>query len=115
MSVEIHDKLIALLSEVDGFKTREAELRAEKQRHQEQIAQSESEVGRCNAELDEVRENQLRLRRQMDGLRDELFRAEEDSEVIAVDEAHVATEDGAAEGERHRSWKDRQKQLRSVP
>jgi hypothetical protein len=48
MSVEIHDKLIALLSEVEGFKTKEGELKVEKQRHLEQIAQSEGEVSRCN-------------------------------------------------------------------
>jgi hypothetical protein len=42
MSVEIHDKLIALLSEVDSFKTKEGELKAEKQRHEEQIAVSEA-------------------------------------------------------------------------
>ena len=47
MSVEIHDKLIALLTEVDDLKTKEAELKSEKQRHLEQIAQSEGEVSRC--------------------------------------------------------------------
>jgi hypothetical protein len=55
MSVEIHDKLIALLSEVDSFKTKEAELKAERQRHQEQIAASESEVRRCDGELGDIR------------------------------------------------------------
>jgi predicted nuclease with TOPRIM domain len=114
MSVEIRDKLKALLSDVEGFKTKETELKAEKQRHQEQIAQSESEASRCNGELDEVRENQLRLRRQMDGLRDVLF-AREDEETIAVDETHVPTEgEHASESERQRAWKDRQKQLRTV-
>jgi uncharacterized coiled-coil DUF342 family protein len=66
MSVEIHDKLIALLAEVDELKTKEAELKSEKQRHSEQIAQCESEVRRCDAELGDIRENQLRLRREMD-------------------------------------------------
>jgi hypothetical protein len=89
MSVEIHDKLIALLSEVDGLKTREAELKAEKTRHQDQIAASEGEVRRCDEELGDICENQLRLRREMDGLTDDLFRYE-DEEVIIEDNAHVA-------------------------
>ena len=115
MSVEIHDKLIALLSEVDGFKIKEAELKAEKQRHQEQIAASEGEVRRCEQELGDIRENQLRLRREMDGLRDDLFRREEE-EVIVTDEAHVITDGSmpSSESERQRAWKDRQKALRTV-
>ena len=115
MSFEIHDKLLTLLSNVEEFKQKEIELKAEKQRHLDQIASSEGEVGRCNGELDDVRENQLRLRREMDGLRDELFRHEED-EVIAVDEAHVPSDGSASstESERQRAWKDRQKILRQV-
>ena len=100
MSVEIHDKLIALLSEVEGFKTKETELKAEKQRLQEQIAQSEGEVSRCNGELDEVRENQLKLRRQMDGLRDVLF-AREDEGTIVMDETNTPTDGEHVESEGH--------------
>jgi chromosome segregation ATPase len=92
MSVELHDKLIRLLSEVDEFKAKEGELKAERQRHQDQIASSEAEVTRCNQELDDIRENQLRLRREMDGLRDELFRREEDNETIVMDNSHVVTD-----------------------
>jgi uncharacterized coiled-coil DUF342 family protein len=80
MSVEIHDKLIALLSEVDSFKTREGELKAERQRHQEQIAASESEVRRCDGELGDIRENQLSLRREMDDLKEDLFRRDDEEE-----------------------------------
>jgi hypothetical protein len=50
MTMEIHDKLIALLADVDELKDREAQLRSEKTRHLEQIAQSEGEVSRCNDE-----------------------------------------------------------------
>jgi hypothetical protein len=113
MSVEIHDKLIALLSEVDGFKTKEADLKSEKARHLEQIATSESNVQRCDDELGEVRENQLRLRRAMDGLRDVLF-AREDEQAIVEDPANTPNEDGGPEGERHRSWKERQRHLKQV-
>ena len=116
MSVEIHDKLIAILSEVDGFKTKESELKAEKQRHLEQIAQSEGEVKRCNAEIDDIHENQLRLRRSMDDLKNELFRREEENEPIVEDTAHIVT-DGSVpslESEGQKLWKERQKQLRSV-
>jgi hypothetical protein len=56
VSVEIHDKLIALLGEVDELKTKEAQLKSEKTRHMEQIAQSEGEVNRCNDELSGIRE-----------------------------------------------------------
>jgi chromosome segregation ATPase len=91
MTVEIHDKLIALLAAVDELKTKEAELKSEKTRHLEQIAQSEGEVSRCIDELDSIRENQLRLKREMDGLRDELF-AREEEEAIIADDAHVVTD-----------------------
>jgi chromosome segregation ATPase len=114
MSVEIHDKLIAILANVEDFKTKEAALKAEKARHVEQIAASEVEVARCNGELDDIRENQLRLRREMDSLKDDLFRREDD-EVIIQDDTHTPTEDGAApETEAKRMWRDRQKQLRTV-
>jgi FtsZ-binding cell division protein ZapB len=51
MTVEIHDKLIALLAEVDELKGKEAQLKSEKTGHLKQIAQSEGEVSRCNDEL----------------------------------------------------------------
>jgi hypothetical protein len=115
MTVEIHDKLIALLAEVDEVKTREAALRAEKTRHLEHIAQSEGEVSRCNDELSEVRENQLRLKREMDGLRDELF-AREEEEAITVDDAHVVTdgENASTESEAKKAWDARARHLKQV-
>jgi hypothetical protein len=57
----------------------------------EHIAQSEIEVARCNGELDNVRENQLHLKREMDRLRDELF-AREEEEIFMIDDAHVVTD-----------------------
>jgi hypothetical protein len=114
MSVEIHDRMIKLLSSVEEFKGKEGELKAERQRHVDQIALSEAEVERCNAELDDIRENQLRLRREMDGLRDDLFRHEED-ETIALDEAHTPSEDGAStESDGRRLWRERQRTLKTV-
>jgi hypothetical protein len=115
MTVEIHDKLIALLAEVGELKSKEAALKAEKTRHLEQIALSESEVSRCNGELDEIRENQLRLKREMDGLRDELF-AREEEEAIIVDDAHVVTdgENSRTDSEAKRAWDARAKHLRQV-
>jgi hypothetical protein len=52
-----------------------------------------------------IRENQLRLKREMDGLRDELF-AREDEEAITVDDAHVVTdgETASIESEAKRAW-----------
>ena len=50
----------------------------------EQIAQSEGEVSRCNDELSDIRENQLRLKREMDGLRDELFAREEEERLLPM-------------------------------
>ena len=44
MSVEIHDKLIALLAEVDELKSKEAQLKSEKTRHLEQIALSNGDT-----------------------------------------------------------------------
>jgi hypothetical protein len=81
--VEIHDRLIALLTDVDELRSKEAALiRRRSCAHLGQMAQSEGEVVRCNGELDDVRENQLRLRREMDGLRDVLFTREEDEAII---------------------------------
>jgi chromosome segregation ATPase len=115
MTVEIHDKLIALLAVVDELKTKEAALKAGKQRHLEQIAQSEGEVGRCNDELSDIRENQLRLKREMDGLRDELF-ARQEEEAIIVDEAHVVTdgENSQTDSDAKRAWDARAKHLKQV-
>jgi hypothetical protein len=115
MTVEIHDKLIALLAVVDELKTKEAALKADKQRHLEQIAQSEGEVGRCNDELSDIRENQLRLKREMDGLRDELF-ARQEEEAIIVDEAHVVTdgENSQTDSDAKRAWDARAKHLKQV-
>ena len=115
MTVEIHDKLIALLAGVDELKSKEAELKLEKTRHLEQIAESEGEVNRCNDELSGIRENQLRLRREMDGLRDELF-AREEEEAIIVDDAHVVTdgENRQTDSEAKRAWDARAKHLKTI-
>jgi|HubBroStandDraft_6_1064221.scaffolds.fasta_scaffold647069_2 hypothetical protein len=75
----------------------------------------EGEVSRCNDELGDIRENQLRLKREMDGLRDELF-AREEEEAVIVDEAHVVTNggDSQADSEAKRAWDARAKHLRQV-
>ena len=103
-----------LLAEVDELKSKEAALKAEKTRHLEQIAQSESEVSRCNGELGDIRENQLRLKREMDGLRDELF-AREEEEAMIVD-AHVVTdgENRQTDSEAKRAWDARAKHLKQI-
>jgi chromosome segregation ATPase len=115
MTVEIHDKLIALLADVDELKGKEVQLKSEKQRHLEQIAESEGEVSRCNDELSDIRENQLKLKREMDGLRDELF-AREEEEAIIVDDAHVVTdgENRQTGSEAKRAWDARAKHLKQV-
>ena len=115
MTVEIHDRLIALLAGVDELKTKEAQLKSEKTRHLEQIAQSEGEVSRCNYELSDIRENQLRLKREMDGLRDELFAHEEEEDII-IDDAHVVTdgETRQTDSEAKRAWDARAKHLKQV-
>jgi hypothetical protein len=114
MSVEIHDSLIALLAEVAALKEKEGALKTDKQRQLEAIAAAEAEVARIAGELDEVREGQLKAKRCMDGLRDELFKREDD-EVVIEDHAHDPSADAPSpESERHKSWKDRQKLLRTV-
>jgi chromosome segregation ATPase len=115
MSVEIHDKLIALLAEVDELKTKEAGLKTDKARHLEQIGQSEGEVSRCNDELSDIRENQLRLKREMDGLRDELFAREEEEPIIGED-MHVVTdgENSQTGSEAKKAWDARAKHLKQV-
>jgi predicted nuclease with TOPRIM domain len=115
MTVEIHDKLIALLADVEELKGKEAGLKTEKTRHLEQIGLSEGEVSRCNDELSDIRENQLRLKREMDNLRDELF-ARDEEEAIIVDETHVVTdgENSQTDSEAKRAWDARAKHLKQV-
>ena len=115
MSVEIHDSLIALLAEVAALKEKESALKGEKTRHQAAISTAEGEVTRCNTELDEIREAQLKAKRTMDSLRDDLFRREED-DTIVEDAAHTPTdgEHPSSETEAKRMWKERQRSLRQV-
>ena len=97
------------------LKSQEAQLKSEKTRHLHQIAESEGEVSRCNNELSDIRENQLRLRREMDGLREELF-AREEEEAHFVDDAHVVTDGGNSQtdSEAKRAWDARAKHLKQV-
>jgi hypothetical protein len=96
------------------LKEKEGSLKSEKMRQLEAIAVANGEVTRCNTELDDIREAQLKAKRTMDALRDQLF-AREEEEVIAVDEAHDPSADApSSESERQRAWKDRAKQLRTV-
>jgi hypothetical protein len=90
--VEIHAKLITLLAEVDELKRKEAALKSEKQRHLEQIAQSEGEVSRCN--------HGERKRKPS----------------IAVNDAHVVTdgENSQTDREAKRAWDARAKHLKQV-
>jgi hypothetical protein len=116
MSVEIHDKLIALLADVEEFKTKEAAFKAEKARHLEQIAQSEEALRLCEEAINDVRENELRLKREMTELRDSLFARPED-EVIAVDEAHIPGDGEGAEQKNtaaKMAWDARAKHLKQV-
>jgi hypothetical protein len=115
VSVEIHDSLIALLAEVAALKERETATKGEKQRQQEAIPLAESEVSRCNGELDEIREAQLKAKRTMDGLRDALF-AREDEETIVADDAHVVTDGESSQtgSEAKRAWDARAKHLKQV-
>ena len=115
MTVEIHDKLINLLAEVDALKTNEAQLRSERARQLDLITASEADVARCDNELSDIRENQLRLKREMDGLRDELFEHEEE-EGIHVDDVHVVTdgEKSQTDSDAKRAWDARAKHLKQV-
>jgi hypothetical protein len=96
-------------------RARRRKSKSEKTRHLEQIAQSESEVSSCNSELCDIRENQLRLKREMDGLRDELF-AREEEEAVIVDDAHLVSdsETTAIVSEAKRAWDARAKHLKQV-
>jgi hypothetical protein len=106
--------LTTLLAEVDELKSKEASLKSEKQRHLEQVAQSEGEVNRCTDELSDIRENQPRLRREMDGLRDELF-AREEEEAIIIDDAVVTDgESSQTDSEAKRAWDASAKHLKQV-
>jgi hypothetical protein len=79
------------------------------------IANAENELRRCGEEVATIRESELRLKRELTDLRDEIF-ARPEEETITVDNAHVTTdgEHPSTESERPRSWKERQKQLRTV-
>jgi hypothetical protein len=66
-------------------------------------------------ELTDIRENQLRLKREMDSLRDELF-ARDEEEAIIVDEVHVVTDrkNSQTDSEAKRAWDARAKHLKQV-
>ena len=117
MSDEVKSKLIALLSEAETLKANEASLKVEKQRHQETIVTSEGEVNRCNSQLDDIKVNQMRLKREMDGLRDQIFLSvkDESEEVIVVDNTHVVTDgEGQKDSVAKRAWDARAKHLKQV-
>jgi chromosome segregation ATPase len=73
MSVEIHDKLIKLLADVDELKAKEAQLQIEKQSHIDQISKSEEALRQCEAAIRECQEHGKLYKSQMDTYRDELF------------------------------------------
>ena len=78
------------------------------------MSKSEGEVSRCNDELSDIRENQLRLKREMDNLRDELF-AREEEEALVVDVAHATDGDySQTNSEGKRAWDARAKHLKQV-
>jgi hypothetical protein len=115
MPNEYKDKMLQLLTAVDDVQAKDSALQAERKRHLDQIAQSEGDLKRTEDDIAQCREDALALRRQMDDLKNEIFARPESGETIIVDEAHIPTEDGASsEGERHKSWKERQKALRTV-
>jgi chromosome segregation ATPase len=114
MSVELHDKLIALLGEVESLKAQETTIKADKLRHLEAISAAQSEVSGCNNTLEDIRENQFRLRREMDSLRDELFKRDDDKEeVIAEDTANVTVTEYGVSGEStgKKMWNAAKKEL----
>jgi hypothetical protein len=73
-----------------------------------------SDAQKCNDELSDIRESQLRLKREMDGLRVKLFVREEE-EAIIVDDAHVVTdgENSQTDSEK-RAWDTRARHLKQV-
>ena len=76
---------------------------------------SKRDVARCNDEQSDIRENWLRLKGEMDGLRDELFARPEEA-VIEADGAHVVT-DGSVpsnESDAKKAWKEHAAHLRKV-
>jgi erythromycin esterase-like protein len=114
VSNEFKDKMLLLLTQVDDVKATEAALQTERKRHQDQIAQSDSDLKRTEDDIAQCHENALALRRQMDDLKNAIF-ARPDEEVIVMDETNTPTDgEHASESERHKSWKDRQRHLRQV-
>jgi hypothetical protein len=117
MPDEIREKLLTILNEVDALKAKDGALQAEKQRHIDQIQQSENDLKRTNDDLEECRENSLRLKRQMDDLKNELFARPEDAEeVIIEDNAHMPTDGSETQKDNtaEKMWDARVKHLKQV-
>ena len=91
MTVEIHAKLITLLAEVDELKSEEvrSNLKSSATWSKSRNPRVKLAAAMMNSANISVR-TRLRLKREMDNLRDELF-AREQEEAIIVDEAHVVT------------------------
>ena len=115
MSNEYKDSMLQLLTQVDDVKATEAALQSERKRHREQIAKSQGDLSRTENEIERCRENAMALRRQMDDLKNEIFRREEDEEAITLDPSHTPTEEGAStEFEGHKLWKARAQHLKQI-
>jgi hypothetical protein len=115
MTVEIHDKLIALLTEVDELKTKEAELKSEKQRQLEHIAQSETKSVAATMKSARFAGSSFDCDAKWKVCVTQLF-AREEEEVIIVDDAHVVTdgENRETDSEAKRAWDARAKHLKQV-
>ena len=97
----------SLLTQVDDVNAKESAFQDERKRHLEQIAKSEADLQRTEADIAQMRDEELRLKRELTDLRDEIFARPEDEAPPVLDEAHVPGDGShpSVETEAKRLWK----------
>ena len=113
MSQELQERIVAILTQVDELRQREAQLQSEKLCLKERIVQSEEDLQRCHDDIANIKHQELKLKDEMNNIRDELFNrpdSDSDSDRDGDREAEVV-EIGAKA--RAKKWKEMAAEARS--
>jgi chromosome segregation ATPase len=105
---EIRETINNILTHVNELHGKREALEAEKQRHEDLIKASETEIERCNNELKEVRENVNERQIEMDEVNHVLFQLEEPAPPANAEE----TNDQERESSAKRLWNAQAKKIR---
>ena len=115
MSDDIKEQMLAILGQVNELRDHEAALMEEKEGHLAQIAKSNEEHVRCEAEIRTLREQEISLKTEMIALQQSLFFREEEKEVMEKDNAHVPYDgEGQRDTSARQAWQERAQLLKKT-